>query len=1060
MPIVRSSSKRSSLPITNFISALICAFTLAGTCIAQVAANSHGLITAAVDEAQLTILQGNTHPLARPEFDLGTAPASLPMERMLLVLKRSPEQETALRKMLDDQQDKQSPNYHKWLTPEQFGKQFGPTDSDMQTITSWLQSHGFQVGTTKGRTVLEFSGSASQVQEAFHTTIHKYVVNGEQHWANASDPMIPAALTPAVTGVLTLHNFLKRPMIQVSAQPIYAKLRADGKPEFTSSSGLHALTPDDYRTIYNIYPTLSNGINGSGTTIGVVGRSNLYNQGADVSAFRQVLGVCCSEFSIVVNGPDPGDLGGGEEAEATLDTSWSGAAAPDAGINLVVSATTATTDGVDLSEVYIIENNYTDIMTESFSGCEAQVTSSDATGISMLAEQAAAQGITYLVATGDTGSAGCDNLGETVASGPISVNILASSPYTIAVGGTMFNEGGNSSAYWGTNNSALGSALSYIPENVWNETCTTQCQQGAPPLAAGGGGSSIFFGKPNWQFGVTGIPDDGARDLPDVSLSAAAHDPYLLCLEGSCVANSQGLIFFYGVSGTSASTPSFAGIVSLIDHQMAYLNPSYQRQGQANYLLYSLAASEHSSLSQCNGSGTNVLPASNCIFNDTTVGYNSVPGESGYPQGSYATAVGYDLASGLGSVNVANLVNGWAKGVFRATTTTISVNPVTAITHGQSVNVTVSVAPSSGTGTPAGSVSLIAQTLDGVKSVDVFTLGSNGTFTGSTNKLPGGVNYQVQARYSGFSTSTPTGTFAPSISYPPATVTVQPEPSTPTETIQAFDATGNSIPLNNVPFGSFVSVGAVVQGNSGVGYPTGTVTFTDTFGPIPGGGSYALNSQGSTGNTQGIAFDTGSHALSAGYSGDISFFASNTSQPQSFTITPGFLATISYTQSSMVVSSPGGSAQSSMTVSNSTGFSGTIAMACIGLPSEASCVFSPSSITANGTAATTIVKITVTTTAPSTTIALKPRGKRVFPGQWLIGSGLLFSVGLIGGKRQHRGWVFLLLVMLMFIPACGGGHNTPLPQVNPGTPTGTYNVTVTATSGSTVSTTGFVLLVQ
>src|SRR2546422_5802266 len=186
--------------------------------------NVRPLIVQAGDDSQLTTLKGNTHPLARAQFDRGVAPPDLPMERMLLVLKRSPEQESALKKLLDDQQDKTSPNYHKWLTPEQFGQQYGPTDADLQTVTAWLQSHGFQVGSTKGRTVLEFSGSASQVQEAFHTTIHKYVVNGEQHWANASDPMIPSALTGAVAGVLSMHNFLKKPQSHFSKEPGVAQL--------------------------------------------------------------------------------------------------------------------------------------------------------------------------------------------------------------------------------------------------------------------------------------------------------------------------------------------------------------------------------------------------------------------------------------------------------------------------------------------------------------------------------------------------------------------------------------------------------------------------------------------------------------------------------------------------------------------------------------------------------------------------------------------------------------------------------------------------------------------
>src|SRR5271166_858335 len=193
------------------------------------------LIMQPVDETQMTVLKGNTHRLARPEFDLGTAPATLPMLRMLLVLRRSAQQESALRKLLDDQQDKGSPSYHKWLTPEQFGQQFGPTDSDMQTITSWLQSHGFQVGSTKGRTVLEFSGSASQVKEAFHTTIHKYLVNGEQHWANANEPSIPTVLTPAVAGVMTLHNFLKKPQIRFDVHPTPANFTS-GKPPYVTRS--------------------------------------------------------------------------------------------------------------------------------------------------------------------------------------------------------------------------------------------------------------------------------------------------------------------------------------------------------------------------------------------------------------------------------------------------------------------------------------------------------------------------------------------------------------------------------------------------------------------------------------------------------------------------------------------------------------------------------------------------------------------------------------------------------------------------------------------------------
>src|SRR5271156_1276467 len=350
-----STSKRR-LPATAIALILVCTLSLVKESSAQqqaALAAPTPLIVQPIDESQLTVLHGNTYPLARPQFDLGTAPETLPMQRMLLVLKRSAQQEAALRKLLDDQQDKSSPNYHKWLTPAEFGKQFGPTDADIQTITSWLQSHGFEVGTTKGRTVLELSGSAGQVQETFHTTIHKYIVDGQQHWANATDPSIPAALTPAVAGVATLHNFLKKPQLHLIAEPAPARFVPGKKPQVTfppqnGNLAINALGPQDYAVIYNINPVYqsqgSNGNpnNGNLATIGVVGRSDPYNGGQDISDFRggEVFSLCCGNFSIILNGPDPGDLGGGDEAEATLDTTWAGAVAPGAEADLVVSAST------------------------------------------------------------------------------------------------------------------------------------------------------------------------------------------------------------------------------------------------------------------------------------------------------------------------------------------------------------------------------------------------------------------------------------------------------------------------------------------------------------------------------------------------------------------------------------------------------------------------------------------------------------------------------------------------------------------------------------------------
>ena len=616
------------------------------------------LVLQSVDEARMQRLPGNTHPLARAEFDQGIAPADLPLERMLLVLKRSPEQETALQALLLQQQDESSPQYHKWLTPDQFGQQFGPVDQDIQAVTGWLESHGFQVArVSKGRNIVEFSGTAGQVLEAFHTEIHKYVVNGEEHWANSTDPMIPAALAPVTAGIATLHNFQKKSQIISANRSFEANLDPVSKHvEFTSSTDSHALAPGDYAVIYNINPVYNSGIDGTGASVAVVARSNInISDISGANSFRSTFGLPNNPPQIIVNGPDPGDLGGGEEAEAVLDTSWSGATAIRATIKLVISKTTSTTDGVDLSEEYIIDNNLSDVMTESFGDCEANYTRGEADFYSSLATQAAAQGITYTVAAGDSGAEGCDDPTETSATGPLSVNILASTPYTIAVGGTEFNENGNDAAYWSsTNRPGLASALSYIPEDVWNESCTVaQCGSANAGLWAGGGGASTLFSKPSWQSGVTGIPDDGARDVPDVAMTAAGHDAYLLCLDGSCTPNSRNRISFQGYSGTSAATPSFAGIMALV------VQKTGSRQGQADQVLYPLAASEN--LSECDASNAAGLPAASCIFNDVRVGNNAVPGESGYGTSAskYQAGIGYDLATGLGSVNVANLVNNW-----------------------------------------------------------------------------------------------------------------------------------------------------------------------------------------------------------------------------------------------------------------------------------------------------------------------------------------------------------------------------------------------------------------
>jgi Pro-kumamolisin, activation domain/Bacterial Ig-like domain (group 3) len=847
-------------------------------------------ITQAVDDAHLTVLPGNTHPLALARYDRGIAPPSLPMDRMLLVLKRSPEQDAALLRLLDEQQDKSSPSYHKWLTPEQFGKEFGPADSDIQAVTSWLQTHGFQLGpVSKGRTVIEFSGTAAMVQDAFHTAIHKYVVAGESHWANSTDPQIPSSLAPVVTGLWTLHNFLKKPMLVMSSEHFpLNNLPGSAKPLATSSNGHHFLSPGDYAVLYGINPVYQAGINGTGVKIAVVGRSDISS--GDINDFRSIFGLPSASFGIQSNGPDPGDLGGGEEAEAVLDSTWSGAVAPNANVQLVVSASTETTDGVDLSELYIVDNNLADVMTESFGVCEAHVTSAQLTGFSALAEQAAAQGITYLVSSGDTGSAGCDNLSETTATGPLAVNALASTQFNVAVGGTIFNENGHDSMYWNPSTAIPVTALKYIPENVWNESCTsTKCGNSAN-IAAGGGGASTVVPKPAWQSGQhLHIPTDGFRDVPDVSLTSAIHDPYLICLAGSC--SQQG--FLAGIGGTSASAPSVAGIMALVNQKMG------GRVGLANYVLYRLADAEP--LSQCNASNTSTPPAGACVFNDVTVGNNAVPGEAGFGTTSpqFPATVGYDLAAGLGSVQVNNLVNGWGSVVFRGSATTLALNPTSGIAHGSSVSVNINVTPQSGTGTPTGDVALQSTnhgplSTSGVQQVDLLPLpAGSSSIVSTTHLLPGGTN-MVTAHYAG------DGTFASSDSTA-VQVVVNPEPSVTSASVFSLNAQGHPISFPNGPYGSVVYLRADVAGQSGFGIPSGTVTFTDN-GTVLGSQSFFLNSQGNAETPNGGPFlAPGSHSIGAIYSGDASFQFGASTNTANFTITKAATTTSVKSSASPVV---------------------------------------------------------------------------------------------------------------------------------------------------------------
>jgi len=942
---------------TIFLLATAASLAVSADALAQTAPAKR-LITAAVDENDRTVLRGNTYPLARAEYDRGPAPASLPLHRMILVLKRSQGQEAALDALLDQQQDKASPNYHKWLTPADFGQQFGPADEDIQTITSWLGSHGFEIaGVSQGRVLIEFSGTAAQVSSAFGTEIHHYHVNGEDHWANASDPQIPAALVPAVAGVLTLHNFPRKAMNHVGGVATRSKKTGKAVPVapdpsmgsfFTlpaaggcgvQAADCYAVSPSDFLTIYNVLPlwNATPPINGTNQTIAIVAESNIDT--SDVTSFRNYFGLPNPpNLTVTVSGPDP-MIVGGAETEALLDTEWAGAIAPNAMINLVVAQSTEVSLGADLAAIYAVDNNLAPVLNVSFGICELGLGTTGNQFFNQLWQQAAAQGTTVDVATGDSGAAVCDR-GDGPPPAPavfgLTVSGFSTTPYNVAIGGTDFNDLTDASTYWNISNSApaynpnalhTASAKSYIPETTWDVSCTnpvfgnllgfskdaeTNCNN--PQLVnfvqadGGSGGKSNCissdgqhvasctggYGKPIWQVG-TGVPNDLARDVPDASLYAAIGGPsgsfYIICEAdlippgfSSCKPQDLNTQFII-IGGTSASAPAFSAIMALVNQQ------TKSAQGNANYILYKLAAQQPTAFHDVPAGGTIAMPCAkgspDCIVNNPADIYGVLSG--------FSTTAGYDLATGLGSVDANNFVTLWDTVTTQGSATTLSLNPTpVSITHGQPVNFTIGVtAAKAGGGTPTGNVSLIASTgPSGQTGVQGFSL-SNGSVSGATNALPGG-NYTVIAQYPG------DGIFGPSTSTPPIGVQVAAESSQTFANLVTFDINGNltSYSASSVNYGSGFYLFRVDVGDGSASFspvtgissncsksisscPTGSVMLTDN-GASFDRGSLPLNSKG---YAEDQSLTVGSYSISASYPGDSSYKSS--SAATNFTINKG-----------------------------------------------------------------------------------------------------------------------------------------------------------------------------
>jgi subtilase family serine protease len=702
---------------------LIFAFGLLGLT-ASVCAQPSGrpvrTIRGPIDETSLVTLAGNTRPEANAQNDRGIVSDDFPLEHMLLQLKRSPEREAAMAQYVDDLHNSQSPNFHKWLTPEQFAEHFGVAQEDVDTVTNWLKSHGFTVhgAPTSGLTI-DFGGTAGQVRSAYHTEIHALEVNGAKHFANMGDPQIPSALEPVVSGIVSLHNFHPKPMLVPRGQYTYTY----------DSSTYHALVPGDIATIYNLNPLFAAGLSGKGQTIMVLEDTYLYSTG-DWTVFRKTFGLARTYPSGTLNQVSPtgaitctnpgfqgssSDPGYGDDGEAAIDVEWASAAAPNAAIVLAACTDTTTNFGGYIALQNVLNGpaaGLPSVVSISYGEAEAEDGATFNAYINSLYQQAVSEGVSIFVSSGDEDAASADD--GSVSTHGIGVSGWTSTPYNVSVGGLDFGytaDAVNPLTYWSaTNSSTYSSALSYIQEVPWNDSCAggliagflgttplalcnnsavtsssgdlhflqntvggsggpSGCATGTPASSGKVGGTCAGYAKPGYQAGLLGNPSDGVRDIPDISLFASNgfwDAYYVTCWSNPNTSSAVGGGFtctgapsaWAGFGGTSVSSPILAGIQALVNQHTG------SRWGNPNTQYYALAKNEYATAgtaAACNSNTVNKT-SNSCIFYDITQGDNDAvcKSRSGYTN-CYRTTTTYGVLSTSNSADdPAYLTNvGW-----------------------------------------------------------------------------------------------------------------------------------------------------------------------------------------------------------------------------------------------------------------------------------------------------------------------------------------------------------------------------------------------------------------
>jgi subtilase family serine protease len=1005
-------------------------------------------IAAQVDEGTATVVRGNVHPLARAQYDQGKVDPSFKLERITMMFQPTAAQQADLDALLAAQQDPKSLSFHKWLTPEQYADRFGMAQSDLDKVTTWLQAQGFAiVEIPRSRNWVVFNGTAAQVESALHSEVHNYIANGNKFYANSAEPSVPAALVGVVLGFRGLNNFPVKPrgLKNISAMV---------KPNFTSgATGNHFVSPGDFATIYDLKPLYNAGtpIDGTGQKIVVVGQSNIVL--ADIAAFRTAAGLPAKVPTIVLvpTSSDPGVLSSsGDEQESSIDIEWAGAVAKNATITFVYSG-----NGVFDAMAYAIAQNYAPVISISYGGCEPTFTTSEINSLVALAQQANALGITIVSAVGDGGATDCDgNLSHYPAILGLNVDIPASLPYVTGVGGTEFNEAGLNTYWQATTQNGpdiVSSALLYIPEVVWNESSSTN------GLAAGGGGASSVFGKPTWQTG-TGVPADGVRDVPDISLNAAtAHDPYLVCaqfipqggtaftsncLNGTFRYSDNSLLAF---GGTSFGPPTFAGILALVNQKTGSTG-----QGNINYILYPLASS------------------SPTAFHDVTTGDNTSPCTSGTencPNGGsigFSATTGYDQATGLGSIDAANLVNAWSSiNTSAGSTPTLSSITPTFITAGSAdfsltatgSNFSTTNAQILWNGSTAGVTMLSGGTSTSIQATISHTLVANGT-----SAL---ITVTDDAAKAGESSAALTFTVNPE-STPPindnianAIVVTIGSISTVDNSVATMESTDPTPPCATgspkTVWWSLTapSTGSVTLSTIGSAYDTVLSVWTGSPGSLT---NVACNNDIAPGQiTQSLL--TFSATAGTKYYILVAPFGSDAGGKTVLNVSNGNPSSLSASPSSKTVAA-GSSANFTITDLGAISY----ALTCSGLPKGAAC---PAvTVQANSTAS-----LVITTTLR--TSAVPPLGpkRRIRLDLWpetLTILGISMFTLLEVRRRRVQALVpvsSIALLLILFAVGCGGsGRGTTNPN---GTPAGSYSITVTGTpSGAgTAQTTSVTLTV-